>query len=137
MPDPKVILGAVVVIIFAALTATYPRSALWIGLGVSLSLYLLLNWRDWFGASSWPIASTALIALATAIAVAGLWWNVVLPRLVPTASGKSSPVGKLPDLVKFATDTLLYADLGANQTTWSFQTWKDRTDLWKDMCLRH
>jgi hypothetical protein len=74
MPDPKVVLGAVVVIIFTALAATYSRPALWFALGVSLTVYILINWRDWFGDSRWPIASTVLIGIAVGLTVAGLWW---------------------------------------------------------------
>lgn len=67
-------------IFFTALAATYSRHALWFALGVSLSIYLLLNWRDWFGESSWPVASTVLVGIATGLLGAGVWWFVVQPR---------------------------------------------------------
>lgn len=39
---------------------------------------------------------------------------------------------RLRDLISFGTDTLLYADLGPSQTTWSLSAWKDRCEQWKD-----
>jgi hypothetical protein len=41
-------------------------------------------------------------------------------------------VERLRDLIRFGTDTLLYADLGSRQTTWSPASWHDRTEQWKD-----
>jgi hypothetical protein len=79
MLDAKTIVGAVVVIVFTALAATYSRQALWSALVVSLGLYLLLVWRDWFGDTTWPVASTITVGLVAGVIASATWWFFALP----------------------------------------------------------
>lgn len=52
------------------------------------------------------------------------------PRV--SASPYAPQIRELADLVRFGTDTLLNADLGPNQTTWSVPLLQQRSTQWRD-----
>ena len=71
MLDEKTLIGALVVIIFTALVRTFSRRSLGYALLASVSLYLLVVWRDWVG-EAYASLMLAFFSLGAAVGFAGL-----------------------------------------------------------------
>jgi hypothetical protein len=68
------IVGGFVVLVAAALAATYSRRALWTALGVSVSVYVSLMWRQWLpGKYEW-FGISGMRMLALVVLGVGLVW---------------------------------------------------------------
>ena len=80
----------------------------WFGAGIALICVVLMSYWEW------PFTRRAN--------------DVARPT-------QQAQIRELVDLTKFATDTLLNADLSASQTTWSYTSWHDRTTQWKQDVL--
>lgn len=138
----------------------WQRFKFWIGLGVGgvLAVWrlieLILNWagvvdqfrsmmdaNHWFSkVLFWPhlgnVASVCGVVLLVAILVDRR--RKPPHQIEPTTDDNKTQTTDPPtlrDLIAFATDKLLYADLGPGQSTWTFESWRDRTEQWKDQVL--
>ena len=116
MPDAKSIVGALIVIVIAAIAAQYSRQALWMVLVVLLSVYFLTVWRDWFGLTYWRVGSTLLVAITTGALCGGAWWFIVKPTSRPASTGAGTISVVVQPKSTTPSDIVVELDLTPNKT---------------------
>jgi len=109
MPDAKTVVGAILLALFNALVRTYSREALWHVFVASVSVYLMVVWRSWFGESHWRLASVALAIVLFVAVVTAAWRFGISPRLARSGGrnsrswrpGDPLPTSDFPIAVRF------------------------------------